>query len=837
MYNILKLNGINRTFIFVACLFVAMGLYAGPRSVQEAQQIANAFAGNTGNLKKGISSPARLAYTRSGAAQPLYYVFNKGAGFVIVSADNRAPEVLGYSDAGPFDIDSLPDNFRFLLGSYAAELESLASAPELIALPGKSAETSTQTDGKSVAPLLGHILWDQGAPYNALCPELEDGTKTVVGCVATAMAQIMGYHRWPEKGTGTIPAYTTRTNALEMPAVNIEDTYYDWEHITPIYTSESTPEEREAIAPLMYHCGLSVEMDYGYESGAYSSDVPKALINYFDYNENMRLLNRVLYTKAEWDSIIRHELDEDRPVYYSGSNNEGGHAFVCDGYDTNGLFHINWGWSGMSNGYFILSNLTPMAQGTGGSSSGYNLYQAAVIGIQPQTMPEQEEYQLYMDTTMVVGQEEIGRNDSFQVTFRGLWNGDLRDFTGDIGVALCNEAGEIVSVLSSEEVTFYSMFGRRTGEVEVSIPGTVPDGSYRLYFVYRAAGKSDYHIVRIVVGTPNYIDVILDGDRIYFSSSEDFSVRIQQEAFEVIGNLYEGCDGKFRYMVTNNGGEYVSGLVLYWESVTNENVFGMGKINPVVIASGETQTFEISESIPVAAGEYNLYLTYDIYNSYEQLSWIAAAGDPLRVTVHETPAAGTPDLQLTAPLSMEGRDRGDIRVTGHIVNKGDYFANSIVAFIFSESGNTSIAYIGYQDISVDTDEEVEVKISGAIGLDDGTYILALYYWGEGGWTQFTPYEDSFVYFTLGTSTGLEASEAGATGLAVYPNPAREVLHVRSGGNLLDLAVYDLSGRELLRLVPETDEVVSVPVADLQPGTYMLKVRTAQEVKTTQFIKK
>lgn len=229
----MKSNRVKRFFIVALCSSLALSLYAAPRTVQQAQQIADAFIGSAGNLKKVAGASTRLAYTRSGDSQPLFYVFNRDAGFVIVSADDRAPEILGYSDAGPFDVDSLPDNFRYLLNSYATELESLAAAPEAVALSAKKVERSTQATGKSVAPLLGSILWDQGDPYNLQCPVMSDGGRSVVGCVATAMAQIMGYHQWPEKGTGTIPGYTTRSQGLVIDEENIENTYYDWDHMTP----------------------------------------------------------------------------------------------------------------------------------------------------------------------------------------------------------------------------------------------------------------------------------------------------------------------------------------------------------------------------------------------------------------------------------------------------------------------------------------------------------------------------------------------------------------------------------------------------------------------------
>lgn len=839
----MKSNRVKRFFIVALCSSLALSLYAAPRTVQQAQQIADAFIGSAGNLKKVAGASTRLAYTRSGDSQPLFYVFNRDAGFVIVSADDRAPEILGYSDAGPFDVDSLPDNFRYLLNSYAAELESLAAAPEAIALPAKAVGRSTQSTGKSVAPLLGSILWDQGDPYNLQCPVMSDGGRSVVGCVATAMAQIMGYHQWPEKGTGTIPGYTTRSQGLVIDEENIENTYYDWDHMTPIYTSESTDEERNAVATLMYHCGISVGMDYGYESGAFSDDVPEALATYFGYNKNMKLLNRIYYTKTEWDSIIRHELDEKRPVYYSGASAQGGHAFVCDGYDTNGLFHINWGWSGLSNGYFMLSNLTPAAQGTGGSNGGFNWSQAIITGIQPQTLPDDGLYQLCMDTTLSVSRTEIGRNESFEVWVNGLWNQGSNTFEGNIGPALCDEAGNVVcplemmSTLLDRSYGWYSLsFGEKT------IPGTVPDGSYRLHLVYQAAGSSDYHIMRAPAGTPNYLQVTVSGDRVTFADAAGFDVDLQLDALELSGNLYQNRNGRFIYTVTNRGCEYVSSLVLVLESVTDGSVAQWGTFNPVSMAPGETQAFEVSEYITAAPGEYNLYLCYDEGNSANgAFSYVSVLGEPRRVTVYETPAEGTPDLQLVSPLTLEGDggsvNRADIRMSARVANRGAYFANDIVAFIFSESGDTYISYIGYQQLIIDAGEEVDVNIDAALTLEDGTYVAVLYYYNGSDWIQFTPYENSFVYFTLSTPTGLDEADGAVGDLAVWPNPAQEVLHVRQAGEVIEVAVYDLSGRELLRLTPAPGEEVQVPVPDLQAGTYLLRVRTAREVKTTQFIKK
>ncbi|WP_346695076.1 thiol protease/hemagglutinin PrtT [Barnesiella viscericola] len=834
----------KRFLLLSFCVFLVMGLCAKPRSLQEAQQIANSFSGNTGkttDLKKGVKSTTQLAFVQEGASQPLYYVFNKGTGFVIVSADDRATEILGYSDAGSFDVNNLPDNFRFLLESYATELEDLSAVPETDAVPMIPVKASAQTGNTSVAPLLGNILWDQGDPYNNFCPTLQNGNKAAVGCVATAMSQIMGYYQWPLKGTGTIPGYTTRTNGFVIDDVNIDNTYYDWDHMTPFYNSESTAEEREAVALLAYHCGISVNMDYDSSSGAYSFDVPKALTTYFGYNENMEIYSRSYYTKAEWDSIIRNELDEGRPVYYSGQSTGGGHAFVCDGYDTNGLFHINWGWSGLSNGYFMLSDLTPPAQGTGGSNSGYNSSQSIIVGIQPQTMPEREEYQIYLASTMEVSDTEIGRNDSFNVDFQTLWNNGARTFTGFVGVVLCDESDKIACVIDSITATFNTLEGWGAERFTIDVPETVADGSYRLCFAYRAEGKSDYHVIRTPVGKPNYVRTRIEGDKIYFSGAEDQQPALRLDALEVVGNLYYDRNGRFRYTVTNDGGEYVSVLVLYMISATSENVYTLGSINPVVIAQGETQTFEVLEPVVLPEGEYYVYLYYDPYNSYETLQTVSPLGEGIPVTVLPTPETSEVNLRLNTPLSFADNshvDGSDINMTVSITNQGDYFSHIVSAYVFPERGGESLGYVGYQTFTIDAGETRDLTLSGALTLDEGSYMLALFYYDENerSWLQFQPYEYSQLLFTLsGVPTAIDAAEMEK--MTVYPNPAHDMMYVRASGEITDIEVYDLSGRRLLQMQPETEGEVQVPVAGLQAGTYMLMVRTEQEVKTTQFIKK
>lgn len=827
----------KKLFVLTLCVGTCICLYAKPRAFQDAQQIAKEFTGNTGTTSKGTKTSVQLAYTKNGSLQPLYYVFNKGTGFIIVSADDRATEILGYSDAGLFDIDNLPDNFRSWLNVYATELENLSTTPEQAELLNSPAKTQTRSTGKSLAPLLGSIMWDQGSPYNALCPTI-NGQRTAVGCVATAMAQIMRYHRWPEKGTGTTPTYTTTSNKLKVSSVNLANTTYDWANMTPFYNDSSSRAEMTAVATLMYHCGVSVEMDYGLSSGAYSSDVPNALKTYFSYNQNMEMLSRDYYTKAEWDSIIRKELDEKRPVYYSGSSMSGGHAFVCDGYDANGLFHFNWGWSGLSNGYFALSSLTPSSQGIGGSSGGYNFAQGIIIGIQPETTTGSNIYQLCMDTTMTVSNNQISKNDMFTISVDGLWNMGARTFSGKIGPALYDASGNIICTLKMQNTSLASYRGWNSCSfTENTIPNAVQNGNYRLHLVYQATGSSDYTIIRTPTGTSNYIQVTVNDNKVTFTNTTEFEVDLQLDALEVIGNLYQNKEGKIKYTITNHGIEYVSGLVILLESTINDTIYQWGNLNPVSIANGETQTFEVLENIELEPGEYMLSLYYDSGNSYQNINYVNLWGEGKLVTILETPAAGIPNLQLLSPISFDDNDnvnRSDMNMSVRITNKGAYFSDNVIAFIFPESGGKSLSYFGFQPISIDKDETCDITFSGAVGLAEGTYLVALYYNYNNNWQQFTPKANSELTFTLVAPTALNSTEM--MDATIYPNPVQDIMYVRTADKVNEICIYDLSGRQLIHLQPETSGEMQLPMNNLEAGTYMLMIRTGETVKTTKFIK-
>ena len=330
--------------------------------------------------------------------QPVYFVFNVAGdrGFVIVSAEERAVPILFYSFEGSYNPNSLNENFAYWMNSYQQQI--VAARDNNIAKDEKTTSmwnyysTSTQPANKvstaAVTPLLT-TNWDQGCYYNALCPAMSSSfcNKCLTGCVATAMAMIMKYHSYPTHGYNTHTyAHTTAngfTNNFGNLTANFASTTYNWAAMPNSVNSANT-----SVATLMYHCGVAVEMDYDANgSGAFLSSASYALNYYFIYSS--QYCDRAMYTDAAWTLLAKNSLDSLRPVLYGGQDATfGGHAFVCDGYQNSGtytdMFHFNWGWSGSSNGYAYLSNVTPSS-----TSYHFTTNQQMVTNIHPApaTMP------------------------------------------------------------------------------------------------------------------------------------------------------------------------------------------------------------------------------------------------------------------------------------------------------------------------------------------------------------------------------------------------------------------------------------------------------------------
>ena len=384
----------NFLLLLSLMLLLSVSAIAGPRSYQQAKAIAQRQAAMLGiEMDAEVTASAKAAprMSVSSAVSPsatCYYVFANGEdkGFTIVSGDDRMPEVVGYSAQGTYDPDHLPANYVGFMKAYQETVEALLKGDAQVS--GGLAEVrqwrAERAGTAAVAPLLDGIKWDQREPYNNMCPLYEGTNRSVTGCVATAMAQVMMYYQYPKELKTTIKAYNTQTYGIQIPEISSGATY-DWDNMLPDYSkSDYNSAQADAVAKLMYHCGAAVKMDYGPLSGA--NVTPAILATYFGYDADlMQDLTRTVFTLQQWMTLIDNELKAKRPILYSGQASDGGHEFVCDGSDGKGLYHINWGWGGYQDGYFDLTILQPQKGGAGSGSAvdGYNRNCSMIIGIAP----------------------------------------------------------------------------------------------------------------------------------------------------------------------------------------------------------------------------------------------------------------------------------------------------------------------------------------------------------------------------------------------------------------------------------------------------------------------
>lgn len=493
----------KRVLLVIIFITTYVGAYAQVvRDADEALKMAQEFWPK----KKGAEQSSQvLAYEEKEGNHPYYYVFNRGnnEGFVIICADKRVRRILGYSDTGSFDISAIPEHMRSWLNVYKEELKDLAITPDSLLKVNygqftlsKARKKGSQSFAPAVKPLLGNINFDQSYPYNGYCPQ-----NCVTGCVATAAAQLMRYYQYPKQPSRKPHSYTWNGTSLGSNF----NTPYDWANMLPTYGYNgqgATQRQAEAVALLMYEAGVSCDMSYGASSAANSMKMCHSLVEYFGYDEGIMGYPRDAFTEADWVFYLKRELNSGRPVFMCGQGNNGGHAFVCDGYDSNGLFHINWGWNGKSNGYFSISNLNPSALGAGGGSGAYNRDVWFIGGIRPKQGGKKA---YLLSTNGLTVNKSFGRNQQFQFSPRRLTNSSMFEFNGTLGVALYKD-GKFFKVIAKQAISkfpegnWFDSF-----EMYATIPRDVKNGTYQMVPVFQAQGDTEWHAV--LSGTCNCTDV------------------------------------------------------------------------------------------------------------------------------------------------------------------------------------------------------------------------------------------------------------------------------------------------------------------------------------------
>ncbi len=630
----------KRTLALLSAMFLLiLSAWGAPVTQDQAREAAAIFMQQKQSSALTPRMAAQSPSMQIAANTGYYYIYNVGNdnGFVIVSGDDRTNPILGYSTEGHFDATKVPSNMQAMLDGYAAQLQHLATmsdveAATVLAAPRRAQTVNTRN---SIAPLIT-TKWDQATPYWNHCPEfmhVEDGDTigelSYTGCVATSMAQIMKYHNWPAQCSQTIPSYTANyydpyteeygtfvTDALEPIA-------FDWAHMKDTYTGAEDEVYTEAVSWLMLYAGCAAQMKYGLSASSTSDPyIPKALNNYFDYDAN--LVYRSDYDQPTWEEMIYQELAAGRPMIYNGrAGSGGGHSFVCDGYERGDYYHINWGWGGLGNGYFVLSVLNPYAGGIGAASSaeGYNIDQTAIIGIKPgySGQPEQVThvttvFNMYSSSNK---QYERGSDGYFKLTkskqIRVTWEDHIDDGTKyKTGIALFDAEGNMVELIASN--SYYASSGY-TDQWPFSNTSTtykfgrgITSGTYYIRPISQAQDSNDW--LPMLESDRYYIAVTFNGNTATFV---DHPLNdLQAVNFEFTGGEKVGVAEQCHVTVKNNSMDRFSGKLYYY--LTNEQIDEYGEYLTVVEAEipaygQKVVTFNFT---PQNAGTKTAYLsTYD----------------------------------------------------------------------------------------------------------------------------------------------------------------------------------------------------------------------------------
>lgn len=565
-------------FSMLIMLFVSTSALASPRTFSQAKAIAERKAALLGikiDKKAAAKAPSMNGGTATAVSPYYVFPFGENKGFAIVSGDDNMPEIVGYADHGTYDANNMPAAMAAFLNNYRATIEAMkqgnASAIKNIA-EAKALRANNTRATTAVSPLLGDIKWNQSTPYNNMCPKYDDTNLSATGCVATAMAQVMMYWKYPNELKADINEYKTSTHELTV-AGETKGQKYDWENMLPSYYSGNYNQtQADAVAKLMLHCGKAVEMDYGEESGAIVT--PGRLAKYFGYDSDLMLdLSRTCFTLAEWTAIIDKELQAKRPILYSGRTTNGGHQFVCDGSDGNGLYHINWGWGGYQDGYFDITILNPGQGGIGAGNvtDGYNRYCDMIIGIQPDNGKVDEplaeipsliiEYYNSNDFTSGIELTKATRNNTtedFTITINDCWDNVYSTNTECLcGYGISDGKGGYKLISETENIL---MNGTRFGTILTINNRFSPNGTYTIYAIYSTDNgktwkKCAYYYMQpyVVKSTATTLSLVKT------QLTADITTKETQ---------YSGVEGTFELSITNNGDDDFIGLINAYTSST-----------------------------------------------------------------------------------------------------------------------------------------------------------------------------------------------------------------------------------------------------------------------------
>ncbi len=853
-------------------------LFAKDVDVNYARQVAKNFylqnnpdAGSTFSLQLVYECKMNSNVGTDIDDKPVYYVFDVTGkhGFVIVSGDDLVEPVLGYNTTGSYPVDQINPSAAKWMENYKKQIVYVkqnihettdAITQKWIKYYNNISVVSNNSRGTQAVNPLCQTQWNQAPNENGLCPfDNGHGQRTVTGCVATAMAQILKFWNYPTQGVGN-HSYNDQNYGTQ--SANFGNTTYNWAGM-PNVLSSADPD----VATLMYHCGVSVDMHYGVAatggSSAYvvASQSPGQACSeysyktYFGYDPaTLQGIVRADYSETNWINTIKGELDAGRPLQYAGFGQGGGHTWVCDGYDQNNFFHQNWGWGGNSDGFFSLNNLDPSSLGAGGGTGGFNSSQQAVIGIKPLGgggggggggTINQDGIVLFAATTVSANPFQSG--NSFTVN-ADIANTGSSAFTGDFAAAIFDNNGVFVQFV--QEFTSQTAQAGFHYPVQFTVnPLNLVPGTYIIGLYYKN-GSNNYSLIN-QGSFANPVSITVTGVYSDIQMASNSTVTpgtvVKNQAMSVATQIGNAGSGTFNGWLSADLHELDGTWVTTIEEISG-SMNGQTSYNVNFASNG----------LNVAPGSYLIAFWSSTDQSNYDLVYTTSFPNPIEVTIVD--AALSPDAYENN--NAEGNAYGftpsftgnnaSVLTTGsnmHVGNDYDYFSVSLPGGTnYSITARVHDSYNSGNGNTYTNDAQFSYKVNGGSWSNTYDDVMGgpIYVAGGGNVTFFVAdyFQGSVGSYLLDLQIvkgqNVSVSDIAASNISVFPNPTQDVLFVDAGdskGNY-SMKIFNV----VSKLVSESNgmfsgSILRTDVSTLSPGIYVLQMKTETDITDSKFIVK
>ena len=839
------------TLLFL--LYAGISADAAPRTASEAKRLAQQYftsqaisLRNTpqkaASLTLSLESAPKMssALLRATGAQTAdacyYFVYNRGEGegFVIVSGDDRLAPYIGFSDTGRFASKDMPDNLAAFLEQCRITIDALLASGDADALRALEPQPlSGLRSGEE--PLLNDIQWNQNYPWNNQTPVDSYGEHLPVGCVATAYSQIMRYYKWPDRGTGS-HTYTDTYGTGETLKVNFE-TDYDWANMTGRLLSPNAASEAEvkALSTLAYHAGVAVNMMYAKNgSGAYSPHVLRALRDFFRYDKGLTMKCRANFTQEEWNNLIKAQLDAKRPVFYGGSGSGGGHAFVCDGYNAKGYFHFNWGWSGLSNGYFNLNYLVPSKMGIGGGAGGgFSQGQEVIVDIFPDKDGTSKEYD---DTHLVTDKLFITLKDVDKALMMKVkstvWLYENYKYDGRITMAATRVGSQDTVWMEdiADDLNFDDIFQEATYTIEdFDVTKILTEGDWEIFVAHKATHRDgtkywranvpiEYELVSRFFSIKKNEDGSYEVNKI--NNPSRYDLKVDLESLDYSFNQYSYST--LSVNITNKGTKEFHGLIY------------------LMTKDGDSfRPMQIGNAIPALAPNKTEVLSYVIgrfpfsSNTHEYaLCYVDEYGNPVYIDLPEMKVTPETDYDPAIVVSsvkdklLLGLD--ERKLTPIALKKvGNWKTDDNSAYMrweLTKKGNSQVHYESdWIQIVFEKDNIVftpEVPSSFLVRQGDVVYFDITFL--NSVKSEFVAVmEHPFLTATVAQNLPAEKIEKTINSVRIFPNPANRETRVTGVAPGSEVRIYGVDGALLQQTVAGTDGNLTLLLSALPEGQYLV----------------